>query len=37
LLCSCFSRDQSCVSTVPLPGFLHRHTMGCVSAVELFL
>ncbi|XP_003380398.1 conserved hypothetical protein [Trichinella spiralis] len=37
LLCSCFYRDQSCVSTVPLSGFLHRHTMGCVKAVQLFL
>ncbi|KRX12014.1 hypothetical protein T07_4025, partial [Trichinella nelsoni] len=37
LLCSCFYRDQSCVSTVPLSCFLHRHTMDCLSAVELFL
>ncbi|XP_003380456.1 cleavage and polyadenylation specificity factor subunit 3, partial [Trichinella spiralis] len=28
LLCSCFYRDQSCVSTVPLSGFLHRHRIG---------
>ncbi|KRX46622.1 hypothetical protein T06_459, partial [Trichinella sp. T6] len=26
LLCSCFYRDQSCVSTVPLSGFFHRHS-----------